>query len=119
MEKGIVTPPKWDREEVVLLIVEYFRTKNLSVSDILQSQEMISKVLKKRYEKITGIKPDELFRNLNGIILQSGRIRCLDPDTEYTGMIPTRLQRQVYKEYVDNPSKLISEAYSIITRYYD
>lgn len=119
MEKGIATPPKWDREEVVLLIVEYFRTKNLSVSDILQSQEMISKVLKKRYERITGIKPDDLFRNLNGIILQSGRIRCLDPDTEYTGMIPTKLQRQVYKEYVDNPSKLIAEAYNMVVRYFD
>lgn len=91
--------PKWEREEVVLLIVTYFRSKNKSDEEVLRSQAMVSEILRKRFRVINGFEPDGLFRNLNGIILQSGRIKCLDPETKYLGMQPTLLQKEVFEEY--------------------
>jgi hypothetical protein len=110
--------PRWDREEVVLLVVTYFRGKNKSEEEILRNHRMISEILRKRYRAINGEEPDDLFRNLNGIILQSGRIRCLDPETDYYGMQPTKLQKDVFEEYRSNPERLCTEAYDLILKYY-
>ena len=108
---------KWDREEVVILVSEYFRTKTLSKDEIENSYIRISKTLKKREEEITGRPVSEIFRNYAGIKMQSGRIRCLDPDTEYYGMKGTRLQSQIVQEYLDNPERIKSEAEDIFKRY--
>lgn len=112
------TQKKWDREEVVLLVVTYFRTKNQSAESIQNGQQMVSSVLRKRYRAIYEKEPDELFRNLNGIIMQSGRVRCLDPDTPYSGMKPTKLQKEVFAEFSRCPAQLIAEAYDLVTKYY-
>ena len=48
-----------------------------------------------------------------GIRMQSGRIRCLDPETQYSGMKGTKLQKVVVQEYLDNPQALIEEAAEI------
>lgn len=50
---------------------------------------------------------------LAGIRMQSGRIRCLDPETQYSGMKGTKLQKVVVQEYLDNPQALIEEAAEI------
>jgi len=110
--------PKWVREEVVLLVVSYFRSKNKSEEEIQHSYKMVSETLRKRYKAINGVEPDDLYRNINGIILQSGRIRCLDPDTEYSGMQPTVLQKEVFAEYKIDPEKLCAEAYDLVMKYY-
>lgn len=67
---------KWVREEVVILVVEYFRTKNLSADDISETQQQISDFLRKREEILTGAPVSDVFRNYAGIHMQSGRIRC-------------------------------------------
>ncbi len=108
---------KWDREEVVILVVEYFKTKKLSAARIAESQQKVSIFLRKREELLTGHPVDETFRNLAGIRMQSGRIRCLDPSTEYSGMQGTKLQQEVVEEYLAHPKKMRDEAKQIYSKY--
>lgn len=108
---------KWDREEVVILVTEYFRTKGLPSDEINDNYQNISVFLKRREEKLTGISASNTFRNYAGIRLQSGRIRCLDPSTHYSGMKGTKLQKEVVYEYLENPNKIITEAKKIYKKY--
>ena len=94
----------WDREEVCLLVTGYFRTKGQDKESIRMRQMQISKILRKREEILTKKPVPDRFRNFNGIALQMGRIRCLDPETNYYGMKGTKLQREVIEDYFSNPS---------------
>ncbi len=105
---------KWQREEVVVLVTEYFRTKNLTSEEIVDSQKKISSFLRHREEIITGLPVSDVFRDYAGIHMQSGRIRCLDPETKYCGMQGTRLQTEIVQEYLEDPKKLIAEAEVIL-----
>lgn len=107
----------WVREEVVILVVEYFRTKNSSKAEIEKNYKKISRFLRMREEVLTNIPVSTVFRNYAGIRMQSGRIRCLDPETDYSGMIGTTLQKKIVSEYLENPTKLIKEAESIYKKY--
>lgn len=108
---------KWVREEVVILVTEYFRTKKWSSEAVSEVYQMISNFLRKREEILTGGSVSEIFRDYAGIRMQSGRIRCLDPDTHYFGMQGTNLQKQLVQEYLTNPQKLIVEAEQIYAKY--
>mgnify|MGYP000708403641 CR=1 FL=1 len=66
---------RWVREEVVILVTEYFRTKNLSTKEVNESYYQISEFLRKREEILTGHKASDIFRDFAGIRMQSGRIR--------------------------------------------
>lgn len=107
----------WDREEVVVLVAEYFRTKQMLPEIIDENYHRISSILRIREMKITGEPVSDIFRNYSGIRMQSGRIRCLDPDTEYDGMTGTKLQKEIVEEYLENPEKIVMEAASVISRY--
>lgn len=85
----------WDREEVVILVAEYFRTKHMQPEIIDENYHRISSILRNRESKMTRKSISNTFRNYSGIRLQSGRIRCLDPETEYNGMIGTKLQEKL------------------------
>ena len=111
------TQKKWDREEVVILVTEYFRTKTMSAEKIKEGQEAISVFLRKREEQLSGVPVDDTFRNFAGIRMQSGRIRCLDPETRYSGMQGTQLQKQIVEEYLSNPQSIIDEAKEIYKKY--
>lgn len=108
---------KWVREEVVILVTEYFRTKNWSSEEISEVHQMISNFLRKREEILTGSPVSEIFRDYAGVRMQSGRIRCLDPETQYSGMQGTKLQKQIVQEYLTNPQKIIAEAKRIYAKY--
>lgn len=108
---------KWVREEVVILVTEYFRTKNWSSEEISEVHQKISNFLRKREEILTGVPVAEIFRDYAGIRMQSGRIRCLDPETKYSGMQGTKLQKEIVQEYLANPSKLMEEAEEIYAKY--
>lgn len=108
---------KWEREEVVILVVEYFRTKNLSNKEIVDTQKRISEFLRKREIIISNQPISDVFRDYAGIHMQTGRIRCLDPDNTYSGMQATKLQKEVVKEYLKNPKALIAEAEYIYEKY--
>lgn len=108
---------KWVREEIVILVTEYFRTKNLTSEEISETHKMISDFLRKREELLTGEPVSEIFRDYAGIRMQSGRIRCLDPETHYSGMQSTKLQREIVQEYLQNPQMLKREAQQIFERY--
>ena len=111
------TERKWDREEVVILVVEYFRTKNLSSDEINKTHQEISDFLRRREEVLTGVPVSDIFRNYAGIHMQSGRIRCLDPKTHYSGMQGTKLQKEIVQEYLTDPTALIAEADRIYDKY--
>lgn len=111
------TERKWDREEVVILVVEYFKTKKLSSDEISKTHQKISDFLRRREEILTGVPVSEIFRNYAGIHMQSGRIRCLDPDTHYSGMQGTKLQKEIVQEYLTDPAALIAEADRIYEKY--
>ena len=108
---------KWDREEVVILVVEYFRTKNMSSSEIDEVRHRISDFLRRREVILTGMPVSDIFRNYAGICMQSGRVRCLDPETHYSGMQGTKLQKEIVQEYLNNPQAIIAEADSIYEKY--
>ena len=121
-EKAIAVSNKsmqrnWEREEVVILVVEYFKTKDLSAEEISESHRKVSGFLRKREEILTGHSLDDTFRNIAGMRMQSGRIRCLDPDTKYSGMQGTKIQKEIVGEYLTNPKKIIEEAKSIYKKY--
>ena len=108
---------KWEREEVIILVTSYFKTKDLSTEEISASYRDISGFLRKREETLSGRPVDDTFRNFAGIRIQSARIRCLDPDTKYSGMQGTKLQKEVVQEYLENSAKLNAEADEIYKRY--
>lgn len=108
---------KWDREEVVILVAEYFRTKNLSSDEIEKTHQSISDFLRKREEILNGAPVPDIFRSYAGIHMQSGRIRCLDPETHYSGMKGTKLQKEVVQEYLRRPKEVMAEAERIYEKY--
>lgn len=108
---------KWVREEVIILVTEYFRTKDLSTESINESYYQISRFLRRREEILTGKTVSDVFRDYAGIRMQSGRIKCLDPETKYSGMKGTKLQEEIVREYLANPQALISEAEQIYKKY--
>ena len=77
----------------------------------------ISIFLRKRKEIITGAPVDNAFRNVTSICKQYSGIRCLDPDTRHSKMQGTKLQKEVMKEYLENPKKINEEAEKIYEKY--
>jgi len=108
---------QWDRDEVVVLVAEYFRTKHLLPKEIDDNYRRISSILRKREFRISEKPLSDIFRDYSGIRMQSGRIRCLDPDTEYDGMTGTKLQKEIVDEFMQNPEKINKEAEVIIAKY--
>ena len=111
------TERKWDRGEVVILVVEYFRIKDLSYDEIHQTHQEISDFPRQHEEIPTGVLVSDIFRNYAGIHMQSGRIRCLDPETHYSGMQGTKLQKVIVQEYLKDRAALIAEADRIYDKY--
>lgn len=108
---------KWEREEVVILVAEYFRTKNLSSDEINITHQKISDFLRRREVILSGVLVPDIFRNYAGIHMQSGRIRCSDPETHYSGMQGTKLQKEIVQEYLKDPKAIIAEADQIYEKY--
>lgn len=117
MELERNTEPLWDREEVVILVENYFRTKTLPTDKISEELYKVSDFLKLRYELINGQPASETYRNFAGIKMQTSRIKCLDTDNNLSGMQPTKLQEQIVREYYDNKDSIISEATEIYNKY--
>lgn len=59
----------WVREEVCLLVLEYFRTKALSKKEKEKSHEFVSKILRNRELLITGAPISDTFRNIAGLTM--------------------------------------------------
>lgn len=112
--------PKWEREEVVLLVVEYFRTRDLSRQEVLNSIAFLSKFLKKRAE-LLGNEVNETFRNETGIEMKFGNIKSLDKKYVEAGgkglKAASKLDRLVVEEYCENADRVKGEAYEVLMRY--
>ena len=99
---------KWDREEVIILVTEYYKNRNLSAEKIDESYHRISKFLRQREELCTGKSVSDMFRNYAGIRMQSARIRCMQG---------TRLQKEIVKEFLQDPVLMYAEAETIYEKY--
>lgn len=112
----------WVREEMVLLVAEYFRTKNLDIREKKKSIQSISKILRNR-ALVNGEDVSEIYRNENGIQMQLACIIKYDPDRICSGERGGlsgggKLMRQVVEDYVANPYSIKAEAYDVIMKYY-
>lgn len=108
----------WEREEMVLLVAEYFRTRDLSVEEKKKSITMISRILRNRAIQ-NGEQISDTFRNENGIQMQTACIMKYDPKIMRTSKKRglsggSKLMVEVIKEYIANGEKIKAEAYSVI-----
>ena len=108
---------KWDREEVVILVTEYFKWKDYGDYEQEESLNKISSFLRDREVKLTHSAISDIFRNYAGIRMQTARVRCADPQSNLSGMQPTKLQKQIVTEYLASPVLFIAEAEQIIKKY--
>lgn len=108
---------RWVREEVVILVSEYFRTKRFSAQDIDENCRRISDFLRNREMQIVQARISDVFRDYAGIRMQLNRIKCLDPDTPYNGMQGTKLQKEVVDEYLRDADAIKKEAEMIYKKY--
>lgn len=111
--------PRWERDEVVLLVSEYFRTKD-SVVERERSIEIVSKILRNRAIK-KGISINQKYRNIAGITMKFGNIQALDQkaiEEGHKGLINVSvLEQTIVFEYVLKPEKINQEAYFTIMKY--
>lgn len=112
--------PVWDREEVVLLVSEYFRTRNMSKSDVESSIEFVSKTLRRR-AKMKGIEVCAKYRNITGIQMKFANVQSLDKDKQKQGCSGLKnvstLEKIIVNEYYASPEKINQEAYYVIMKY--
>ena len=115
-----VRQPKWEREEVVLLVSEYYRTKNLSKTEQKRSVEFISKLLRIRAEKL-GMHVDECYRSTASIQMKFANMKALDREEIEAGHLGLKnisaLEKKTVEEYNESPIKINQEAYLIIMEY--
>lgn len=111
--------PQWEREEVVLLVSEYFRTRNFLIEQE-RSVELVSKILRQRAKRL-GRAIDERYRNITGIKMKFANIQALDKDMVELGHIglsnTSALERQIVLEYKNSADKINQEAYFTIMKY--
>lgn len=111
--------PQWEREEVALLVSEYFRTRNFLVEQE-RSIELVSKILRQRATSL-GRTIDERYRNITGIKMKFANIQALDDDmvkSGHTGLSNTStLERQMVSEYKNFAGKINQEAYLTVMKY--
>lgn len=112
--------PAWDREEVVLLVSEYFRTRNMAKAEISDSIEFVSRILRYR-AKGKGIEISQRYRNVAGIEMKFANIQSLDRERRDEGFCGLRnvsiLERKVVDEYYISPERINQEAYFMIMKY--
>jgi len=120
-EKDIVKSrqPKWEREEVVLLVSEYFRTQN-SILEKERSIELVSKILRQR-ANVLGITIDKRYRNITGVTMKYANIQSLDLHSIELGhrglSNVSAIEREIVSEYLKYPEKINQEAYYTIMKY--
>lgn len=112
--------PNWSKEEVILLVNEYFRTKDLSKYEINNSIEFLSKLLRKK-AILDGMYIDDRFRNIVGINMKFANIKYLDKDQSIvkgSGLSNvSKLEKMVVDEYYQNKEEFHNKAYEIIIKY--
>ncbi len=108
--------PEWEREEQVLLVVEYFLCGN-KTDELNASNRFISELLRRRGKQL-GKHVGEKYRNVRGIQAQRENLSHFDPlsDKIITGH-ESKWMREIIKEYVANPELIRMEAYKMIKRY--
>lgn len=108
--------PRWEREEQILLVVEYFLNKEDRLYEA-RSDVFLSEFLKMRAKKL-GYEVGEKYRNVWGIQSQRENLRHFDPcfKGKKTGHESVWMEK-IMTEYLLNPYQFMVEAYQIIKKY--
>lgn len=113
-------PCEWSREEMVILVVEYFRTRPLGSAKNKESIQMVSELLRRKAED-NGMTVSPSYRNRNGIYKQMACVAHFDPAEQSKGHVNltngSELLEQVTKDYLHAPNEVIKEAYESIVEY--
>lgn len=119
MDENCMLPqnqPRWEREEQVLLVVEYYLNReNQHLLD--KSSLFISKVLRHRGE-VLKLNITEKYRNVYGVQLQMENLKHFDAD--YEGELSgheSSWMSKIVNEYNANPLAMTIEAYEVIKKY--
>lgn len=107
---------RWEREEQVLLVVEYFSYKNDPYLAV-QSDVFLSEFLKHRASCL-GLEFGEKFRNVHGIQSQRENMSHCDPESDHglSGHESVWMYK-IVNEYLLNPQEMVFETYEIIKKY--
>ncbi|MCP9751309.1 HNH endonuclease [Ferruginibacter sp. HRS2-29] len=105
--------PKWHRDEIILALDLYFSPNRGSIDKKNPKVIEVSKIINKL--PIFSIRPDaEKFRNANGVTMKLSNFLKFDETYTGKGMKNTsKLDEEVFKEFVDQRDKLHSIASEI------
>lgn len=98
--------PPWDKAEIILALDLYMNHESDTKHGSKEEIEDLSNTLRKLslYEEIPN---PEKFRNPAGVGLKLGNLQYLDPDESARGMKgASRLDKEVWEEYHDDPETL-------------
>jgi 5-methylcytosine-specific restriction enzyme A len=105
--------PKWHRDEIILALDLYFSKNRGSIDGKNPRIIELSRILNKL--PLFADRPDEeKFRNANGVTLKLSNFLPFDPNYQGKGMTGgSRLDEQIFKEYIDKQSELHAIALEI------
>lgn len=108
--------PRWEREEQVLLVVEYFSCNEDKLL-IAKSCLFLSEFLRKRAE-LLGYEISEKYRNEYGIKKQMENLSHCNPQTgSNINGHESAWMYKIINEYLTDPQAIIYEAYEILKKY--
>ena len=107
---------RWDREEQVLLVVEFFNSKYDELS-VAKSDVFLSSFLRKRAQML-GYEIGDKYRNEWGVHSQRENLSHFDPEgkCKITGHESVWMEK-IVKEYLNDSEKIILEAYDVLKKY--
>ncbi|QIK55117.1 HNH endonuclease [Dysgonomonas sp. HDW5B] len=98
--------PKWHRDEIILALDLYFRTKPGNISAKNPEVVKLSKILNKLPIHDVFVVNNE-FRNPNGVSLKMSNFLAIDPGYPGKGMVSySKLDAEVFEEFVDSKELL-------------
>lgn len=105
--------PKWEREEVILLVDFYFK---FNVRECEPTEEEL--LLLRRY--LLNLKCHNLedmmdnFRNINGLRMKLYNLRGIDEKCELTSLSnSSRMDKEIFNVYKESLDELAREAYKL------
>lgn len=108
--------PVWSRDELILALDLYVRTKGNPTGQDFEAVDDVSAILNKLH-RIMGNATGETLRNRNGVYLKVMNFRSSDPHYLEQGKVGmTRgnaLEAVIWQEYAGDPVKLVTDAQAI------
>jgi hypothetical protein len=107
-------PPNWHREEVVLGLDTYFRHERQHLPKDHLALERLSQELNEIASELhPDHEPADTFRNVDGMHMKLGGYVGIDPTHDSGGTTPSQLEREVFREFLDDRAFMHQQALEI------